>query len=239
MDAAFFNAVRSSLFGGRLSQAQVDGMKAIFAVWAIHGDKDQRKLAYILATAFHETARTMEPVRETLAKTDAKAKELLTKAWKAGKMPQVKADYWSGGYFGRGFVQLTHKANYQRVQDETGHPLVKNPSLALDPDIAALILVKGMMRGWFTGKKLADFSDFTSMRRVVNGTDRAGQIAEYAKSFLAAILVAVPATPVPPVQPGSQPGSAPPEPGRAPALIIAAIVLAALVAAFFITQVRF
>lgn len=194
MDTAFFNAVRASMFGGSLSQDRVDGMNVIAETWAIYGDGDRRKLAYILATAYHETARTMSPVRETLATTDAKAKEILTKAWKAGKMPQVKTDYWSGGYFGRGFVQLTHKANYQRVQDETGHPLVKNPALAMDPAIAALILVKGMMQGWFTGKKLADYTDFTAMRRVVNGTDKAPTIAQYAQTFLEA-LPAVPAKP--------------------------------------------
>lgn len=208
LNAAFFNAVRSSLFGGKLSQSQVDGFNAIFKIWVIHGDGDRRKLAYILATAYHETARTMEPVRETLAKTDAKAKELLTKAWKAGKMPQVKKDYWFGGYFGRGFVQLTHEYNYQKAQDETGHPLVKNPSLAMEPNIAALILVKGMMRGWFTGKKLADYTDFTSMRRVVNGTDRAAQIATHAEKFLAALPSVQPAAEKPvSVKPPPKPGN--------------------------------
>lgn len=219
MSEAFFNSVRSSLFGGRLTQPQVDGMNAIFQAWNFYGDGDRRKLAYILSTAYHETARTMEPVRETLAKTDAKAKELLTKAWRAGKMPQVKTDYWSGGYFGRGFVQITHKANYQKVQDETGHPLVANPSLALDPEIAAMILVKGMMQGWFTGRKLSDFTDFAAMRRVVNGTDRAAIIAGYAEKFLAALPVSAvpspPPEPAPPASPGAQPGSVPhppPEP---------------------------
>ena len=44
----------------------------------------------------------MEPVRETFAKTDAEAKARLTKAFKAGK-PRGQGDYWSSGYFGRGF----------------------------------------------------------------------------------------------------------------------------------------
>lgn len=179
-------------------------MNAIGETWTIYGDGNPRHLAYIFATTKLETDSTMQPVRETLAKSDAKAKELLSRAWAAGKMPQVKADYWSGGYFGRGFVQLTHKANYQKVQDETGHKLVTNPSLALQIDIAAMILIKGMMRGWFTGKKLADFADFKSMRRVVNGTDRAAQIAAYAEAFLAALTI-VPDLPIPTSPPAPKP----------------------------------
>ncbi len=211
MNAAFFNAVRP-LFGGSLSQAQVDGLKQIARTWADYGDGDDGKLAYILATAFHETAQTMQPVRETLAKTDAKAKEILTKAWRTGKL-KVSKDYWSSGYFGRGYVQLTHEANYRRAGEKLGLDLVANPSLALDPDIAARILIRGMLEGWFTGKKLGDFIEgdernFLGARRVVNGTDKASLIADHARTFLRALEAAraaepapTPATPAPPPTP--------------------------------------
>lgn len=196
MDKAFYDAVRP-LFGGALFQSQIDGMEAIFAAWNRHGDKDMRKLAYILATAKHETASVMQPVRETLAKTDAGAKATLTRAWKAGKMPQVKRDYWSDGYFGRGFVQLTHKANYERASNKLGMNIVSDPSLALRMDVSATILVRGMMEGWFTGRRLADYpTDFVAARRVVNGTDRAAMIAAHADKFLAALRTA-PAKPAP------------------------------------------
>jgi predicted chitinase len=152
----------------------------------------RNQAAYVLATAFHETAGTMRPVRETLAKTDAKAKEILTKAWKSGKLSWVKSDYWSSGFFGRGYVQLTHQANYQKAGNKLGVDLVSNPSLALDATYAVPILVLGMEQGWFTGKKLTDYitlskSDFTGARRIVNGTDRAGLIAGYAKEYDAAL----------------------------------------------------
>src|SRR5690606_26856048 len=148
----------------------------------------RNQCAYVLATAHHETAGTMKPVRETLASTDAKAKELLTKAWKAGKMKWVTRDYWSGGFFGRGYVQLTHEENYRKAGQKLGVDLVGNPSKALDPDIAVEILVLGMRDGWFTGKRLSDYitlsrSDYTGARRIVNGTDRADLIAGYAKTF--------------------------------------------------------
>jgi hypothetical protein len=186
MNAEFFEAVRP-MFGGSLSQQQVDGFKIIFEAWRKVGSGNERDLAYILATAYHETARTMQPVRETLATTDAKAKERLTKAWKSGKLPWVKSDYWSGGWFGRGFVQLTHRANYVKAGDKLGVDLVSDPSKAMIPEVSALILVRGMQEGWFTGMKLADAADFREARRVVNGTDRASQIAMYADAFLSAL----------------------------------------------------
>ena len=74
MNAALYNAIRK-LFDGSLSQEQVNGFEVIGEAWDKAGDGNLRNLAYILATAYHETARTMQPVRETLATTDAKAKE--------------------------------------------------------------------------------------------------------------------------------------------------------------------
>jgi len=186
MNAEFFEAVRP-MFGGSLSQAQVDGFKIIFEAWRKVGSGNERDLAYILATAYHETARTMQPVRETLATTDAKAKERLTKAWKSGKLSWVKSDYWSGGWFGRGLVQLTHRENYVKAGKKLGIDLVSDPSKAMIPEVSALILVRGMQEGWFTNMKLTDAADFREARRVVNGTDRASQIAMYADAFLSAL----------------------------------------------------
>lgn len=148
----------------------------------------RNQCAYVLATAFWETARTMEPVRETLAPTDEAAIARLDRAWSRGQLPWVSAPYWREGWFGRGYVQLTHEANYARAGRLLGIDLVGNPSLALEPDIAATILVRGMAEGWFTGKRLSDYitlqrSDFVGARRVVNGTDRAQAIAELARDY--------------------------------------------------------
>lgn len=211
MNAAFFEAVRP-MFGGSLTQSQVDGFNIIFEAWDKVGDGNIRHLAYILATAYHETARTMQPVRETLAKTDAKAKEILTKAWRAGKLPWVKTNYWSNGWFGRGFVQLTHKENYIKAGENLGIDLVSDPSKAMIPEVSALILIRGMQEGWFTGRKLSDAGDFLEARRIVNGTDKAGQIATYANSFLSALEAAKAATkPVTPPAP-EKPASGQPKP---------------------------
>jgi len=185
--AVFFDAMRP-MFGGSLTQDQVNGLLVILEAWKKVGSGNLRDLAYILATAKHETADTMQPVRETKAPTDAKAKEWLTKAWKAGKLGQVKTPYWNTGFFGRGYVQLTHEDNYRKAGDKLGLDLVADPSKAMIPEIAALILIRGMQEGWFTGKKLSDFpSDFVSSRAVVNGSDRATLIAGYAYGFLQAL----------------------------------------------------
>lgn len=180
----FFDRVRA-LFGGRLTQLQVEGISRL--VGATYG-LPLRHRAYILATAMHETARTMQPVRETLAGTDDAAVARLEAAWRKGQLQWVKTPYWrpdadGKAWFGRGYVQLTHRANYKRAGDELGIDLVSNPAVAMRPDVAVLVLVRGMTEGWFTGKKLADYSSYEDMRRVVNGTDRAADIAALARGF--------------------------------------------------------
>ncbi len=194
----------------------------------------RNQCAYVLATAHHETAGTMKPVRETLASTDAKAKEMLTKAWRAGKMKWVTRDYWSGGFFGRGYVQLTHEENYRKAGQKLGVDLVGNPSKAMEPAIAVEILVQGMRDGWFTGKKLADYitlsrSDYAGARRIVNGTDRADLIAGYAKTFNALLMAEGYG-----VEPQSPPAEPEPQPTRqlAPALGLWAAILSIITKLF-------
>ena len=186
---AFFAEARKQF--GRLSQSQVDGINAILN--ATEGRK-RSHVAYLLATAWHETARTMQPVRETLAGSDAQAVARLDRAWKAGKLKQVKVPYWrfddtGRTWLGRGYVQLTHRDNYRKAAALVGVDLLGNPSLALRADIAAQILVEGCEVGLFTGKKLADYlpGDYVNARRVVNGLDKANAIAAHAVAFEAAL----------------------------------------------------
>lgn len=183
LNAAFFDAVRP-LFGGTMKQSQVDGLNLIAKAWDKYGDGDSAKLAYILATAFHETAQTMQPIKEY---GRGKGKEY-GKVDETGKAP-----------YGRGFVQLTWRANYVKADKELklGGKLAGNYDLALDPAISVRVLIAGMMEGWFTTRKLPEYvhegvRDFEGARRVVNGTDKASLIADHARTFLRA-LEAVPA----------------------------------------------
>ncbi|MCM2476490.1 hypothetical protein HGO38_23885 [Rhizobium sp. CG5] len=194
----FYARCRTELYGGRLKQAQVSGLSAILdSFQKRQPDGDLRLLAYILATAHHETARTLLPVRETLAATDALAIRRLDTAFAAGRLPQVKQPYWrcdaeGKSWLGRGFVQLTHRRNYQRLGELLGVDLVSDPDRAMQLDVAADVLVAGMLAGAFTGRRLgeffdADHADWTSARRVVNGTDRAALIGGYGRVFFAAL----------------------------------------------------
>ena len=179
--SAFFAAVRP-LFGGALSQKQVDGMNLILDAWDRFGDGNVKHLAYILATVKWETANTMQPIRE-FGRGKGHAYD---KPDETGKAP-----------YGRGLVQLTHRANYVKADMELGlrGRLAENYDLALDPEISARILIAGMLEGWFTTKKLSDYDNFKDMRRVVNGTDKAQMIADYADTFLEALSKPEPVAP--------------------------------------------
>lgn len=175
----FYTTVRGNLFHGKLKQSQVNGMNAILDEWEkSYANADDRFLAYMLATTFHETATTMQPIEE----------------YGKGKgLAYGKPDAATGKtYYGRGYVQLTWKTNYEKFAKLLKVDLVNSPELALSPDIATKILFIGMTRGLFTGKKLADYfdgakEDWTNARRIINGTDKAPLIAGYGRSFYSAI----------------------------------------------------
>lgn len=179
--AIFFSHVRGALFGGRLTQAQVEGTEALLDAAAASGLGEPRRLAYVLATAFHETGRAMQPVRE-IGKGKGRA---------YGQPDPVTGQT----YYGRGLVQITWKVNYRRLGARLGVDLVNQPDKALEPKLSAQILVTGMLEGLFTGRALDDFfsaeaGDWEGARRIVNGTDKAREIAAFARSFHSAIEAA-------------------------------------------------
>lgn len=181
----FFDSVRTSLFGGSLSQSQVEGMNAILDYAELDG-VDDRHLAYVLATSFHETGKKMQPVEEI---GHGQGHEYGYPDPQTGKC-----------YYGRGHVQITWKSNYQAQDKKLGldDQLVWDPDLALDPLISLQILFGGMRDGDFTGVCLNDFiacsdpdtdeTDFYNSRKIVNGLDRADTIEGYAYKFAHAIM---------------------------------------------------
>lgn len=132
------------------------------------------QIAYVLATVKHETANTFLPIKEY--------------GQGKGRPYGLPDPHTKLVYYGRGYVQLTWKYNYYKMGQLLKQPLVSNPDLALRPDIALDILIEGMKRGMFTGKKLSDYIndekvDYVGARRIINGTDKAELIASYAKQF--------------------------------------------------------
>jgi hypothetical protein len=185
----FFDSVRKSgILGSTLKPDQVSGLEAVLSV-AKAASWPLAFTAYALATACHETAYTMQPVREAY--------------WLSEDYRRKNLRYYP--FYGRGYVQLTWKDNYTRADRELGLSgnLNGNLDLALDPDIAAKIMVKGMQEGWFAGDRsgkrhtlarhlpedgaAASVDEFISARRIINGTDKARKIAGEAIKFQAAL----------------------------------------------------
>lgn len=152
---------------GSLSQSQVDGLEFLLGKF----EQDSftlKQMAYVLATIGHETAHTFEPIKERRGRVGTKIRGLQDR-------------YWDTGYYGRGFVQITWKQNYEKFG------IADDPDKALDPETAYEIVSRGMREGLFTGKKLSDFingkTDYLNARRIVNGLDRAGDIAASARKY--------------------------------------------------------
>lgn len=194
----FYNRVRGALFNGSMTASQVGGMEHILN--ELDG-QPLRWMAYSLATAHHEVGRTMLPVREGFKETDAAARAYVAKHY--GDTYGRPAGPYGEVYYGRGYVQLTWLANYQKASTVVGLDLVKSPDLALDPSIAAKIMRDGMEKGWFTKRKLADYipadekdssentlARYVAARRIINGTDKAMVIAGYAEQYEAALRAA-------------------------------------------------
>lgn len=175
----FFDVIKVDLFNDYLLQAQVDGITAILDIWEARKDMDDlRWLAYMLATTKWETANTMRPIEEY--------------GRGRGHAYGIPDPITGQTYYGRGYVQLTWKANYQKMSGLVGVDLVTNPEKALDPKIAAIIMFDGMKDGLFTGVGLKKYfnrttDDPVSARKIINGNDHAEDIAEVHNHFLSAL----------------------------------------------------
>lgn len=174
----FFDHVRKTLFS-TLSQGQVDGMNTILR--ATEGLPLSYR-AYMFATAYHETAQTMQPIIE-------RGNKSYFDKYNAGTSIGNRLGNTQPGdgflFRGRGLVQITGRANYTKASTKLGVDFIKNPDAVMQGDNDEKIMVLGMTEGWFTGKKLADYlpGDYVNARRIINGTDCAKQIAVYAKHF--------------------------------------------------------
>lgn len=178
--AAFYKTVRARL--GPLTQSQVDGFEAILN--AIDGAPLSHQ-AYMLATAWHETAKTMQPVREAFN---------LSEAWRKKNLRYYP-------WYGRGYVQVTWEQNYARLDAEASAAglvqpgyILANPDLAMRPDIAAFALRRGLEEGWYDaqGKTMAQRlpisgvatrAQYINARYLVNVQDKADDIEDYAQVF--------------------------------------------------------
>lgn len=131
------------------------------------------QITYVLATTQWETNQTFEPVREAY---------WLSENWRKNNLRYYP-------FYGRGFVQLTWKNNYEKYSRILGVDMASDPDIAMRPNVALFVLVHGFKTGTFTGRKITDYidetkTDFVRARRCINGTDKAHEIADIAKKFL-------------------------------------------------------
>ncbi len=191
----FFDACRAGIMGPELDNNEVSGANAILEAMA---GLPVAWTAYALGTAWHETAHTMQPIKEYGGPRYFTRMYDVTgeRANMAKRMGNVSPGD-GPRYCGRGYVQLTWRVNYARAGQKLNVDLVGNPDMAMDPTIAASILRHGMREGWFTGKSfqsylpasgLANEAQFQAARRIINGTDKATMIARYAMAFQAALV---------------------------------------------------
>ena len=125
---------------------------------------DTRQIAYVLATAQHESSNFRSP------EEDWGRKQAVTLAYHGGE-----------AYYGRGYAHLTHHENYRNMGDRLGlgDALVVTPQRAAEPEIATRVLVIGMREGRFTpGHTLdryinAGEADYSGARAIINSRDTA------------------------------------------------------------------
>lgn len=72
-------------------------------------------------------------------------------------------------YKGRGFVQLTGRANYAKFGGQIGQDLVNNPALANDPAIASTLLAHFLKNNESKIRHCLANHDLAGARKVVNG----------------------------------------------------------------------
>jgi len=193
----FFESYRERF--GPLTQALVDALE--YLLGRIEGDTrfgttdtDRRQLAYCLATFKWETSHTFEPIDEIGG--DAYFNKRYAPEKQAGKNVGNTQPGDGARFHGRGYVQLTGRANYQKAKKLTGVDLIADPDRAKERELAYQIAIQGMIDGWFTTRKLSRYfkpdgtADYENARAIINGTDQATRIADIARRFSEILLEA-------------------------------------------------
>lgn len=206
----FYNNFPSSkLFGKTMNSSRKTGFEAIFDIWDAIPEYDYPEwLAYALATAWHETGARMQPVREGFARSDMEAYDAVTAYCRREGRSNYAARLGNGkSYYGRGYVQLTHAANYLNLGRRLGfgNAFYDDPDRVLDPATGAKIMLRGMIEGlfrprygtlidyfnsreqrWFDARDLIN-GDKSKTPRWANGKSTGELIADYGRAFRGAI----------------------------------------------------
>jgi putative chitinase len=212
-DKAFFDGYRRKF--GKLSGLQVLGLNELLR-HLLHDPEiigDLWWASYLLATAKHETAHTFRPIAEIPGKGGVTYFERYDHHTRKGRELGNTTDGDGFRYRGRGYVQLTGRANYRKMATRIDVDFEAHPDMVMESAYAYRVMSVGMRVGAFTGKRLADYRFNTRLgrvlaRRIINGLDRAATIAGYCEAFHEILEDAVTYI-VPPQEPAAAPQSAP------------------------------
>jgi large-conductance mechanosensitive channel len=192
------------LFVPQMTHEQTSGLEFLItsfeqdAIWS-----DVRYIAYALATVWHETAYTFQPIQEFGGSSYFERR--YGSHTKVGRRLGNDAPGEGAKYSGKGYVQLTGESNYEKLEDIIRK---QNPEIvqdferrsgqrfdltdyayqAKDPQLAFLIMTIGMFRGLYTGVAFRHYinnreTNYKEARRIINGTDKQIAIAGYAVKF--------------------------------------------------------
>jgi putative chitinase len=173
---------------GKLGSSQHVGLSHLLTFI----DHDQyiskvRWAAYMLATVKLECGDTWRPITERGPRHYFDMYEPGTRRGKSLGNTEPGDGY---RYRGRGYVQITGRANYREMGKSLHVHLLSHPELALSPSISYRIMSLGMRKGKFTGRKLSTYihahgggREYYYARQIINGFDRAGDIESYAQKI--------------------------------------------------------
>lgn len=188
-----FEKARELGLFSKLTQEQVDNINDIVQLCYMMDLMQTEQVAYILATAYHETAATMLPIAEWGSDKYLSKYDTGKLARELGNTPEADGD--GIRLKGRGHVMITGHRNYARMTEIINKllgldiDLVKNPEIVLKNRLISIfIMIYGMKFGIFTGVSLDKYInsgkvDYPNARRTVNGTDKMAMIAGYAHKF--------------------------------------------------------
>ncbi len=150
----------SRLAGAPLADVRVN-WPLIEGALESRGMRDPLVKVAAIATVSVETARTFRPIDEF------GDEEYFTRMYenRADLGNTRKGD--GARYHGRGYIQLTGRANYRAYGEKLGFPLEQKPDLAKTPEVAAAVLAD-----YFKSRAVDESAvarDWETARRKVNG----------------------------------------------------------------------
>jgi hypothetical protein len=183
IDHGIFAPLYEAAFG-KLKPLAASGQEALLGSLEQDPDiTDIRCAAYMLATVKHECADRWQPIEEFGKGKNRPYGQPVT-------VTDADGTQFTNVYYGRGFVQLTWKLNYDKIGRALnfGNGLLLHPEHALEPLTAYRIMSYGMRQGSFTTKKFSDYihddnCDYFQARRIINALDQAALIQGYAEKL--------------------------------------------------------